>query len=115
MADDTHYQTFNLLNKEFAFDVDVSRVPCGMNAALYFVKMDADGGMAKYPTNVAGAKYGTGYCDAKCPRTPLFINGQVRYASMTSSSITLVPKKMFLLYYKDVDHNTLCKALVSPL
>lgn len=78
MADDTHYQTFNLLNKEFAFDVDVSKVPCGMNAALYFVAMDADGGTARYPTNVAGAKYGTGYCDAKCSRTSLFINGKVR-------------------------------------
>jgi hypothetical protein len=46
---------------------------CGINGALYFVKMDADGGLAKYPTNKAGAPYGTGYCDAQCPRDLKFI------------------------------------------
>lgn len=60
MASDTAYQTFNLLNQEFSFDVDVSNLPCGLNGALYFVAMDADGGLAKYSTNKAGAKYGTG-------------------------------------------------------
>lgn len=39
--------------------------------------MDADGGMAKYSTNTAGAKYGTGYCDSQCPRDLKFINGMV--------------------------------------
>jgi len=38
--------------------------------------MDADGGMSKYPTNGAGAKYGTGYCDAQCPHDMKFINGE---------------------------------------
>lgn len=66
---------FNLLNNEFTFDVDVSNVGCGLNGALYFVTMDADGGMSKYNTNKAGAKYGTGYCDAQCPRDLKFING----------------------------------------
>jgi hypothetical protein len=51
---------------------------CGINGALYFVKMDADGGLAKYPTNKAGAPYGTGYCDAQCPRDLKFIAGKVR-------------------------------------
>lgn len=32
----------------------------GLNGALYFVSMDADGGVAKHPTNKAGAQYGTG-------------------------------------------------------
>jgi cellulose 1,4-beta-cellobiosidase len=49
-------------------DVDLSGLPCGFNGALYFVSMDADGGLKKYSTNKAGAKYGTGYCDAQCPR-----------------------------------------------
>lgn len=49
---------------------------CGLNGALYFVSMDADGGSSKYPTNVAGAKYGTGYCDSQCPRDLKFIAGQ---------------------------------------
>jgi cellulose 1,4-beta-cellobiosidase len=78
MASDTKYQMFNLLNKEFTFDVELSNVGCGLNAALYFVSMDADGGMSKYPKNKAGAKYGTGYCDAQCPRDIKFIAGEVR-------------------------------------
>jgi len=78
MDTDTSYAQFDLLNNEFTFDVDVSNLPCGLNGALYFVSMDKDGGMAKYPTNKAGAKYGTGYCDAQCPRDLKFINGQVR-------------------------------------
>lgn len=77
MADDTNYQMFNLLDAEFTFDVDLSQLPCGLNGALYFVSMDKDGGMSKYPTNKAGAKYGTGYCDAQCPRDLKFINGEV--------------------------------------
>lgn len=34
------YQMFTLMNNEFAFDVDLSTVECGLNAALYFVAMD---------------------------------------------------------------------------
>lgn len=68
MDTDTSYAQFQLLNNEFTFDVDVSNLPCGLNGALYFVSMDKDGGMAKYSTNKAGAKYGTGYCDSQCPR-----------------------------------------------
>ena len=78
---------------EFTFDVDVSKLPCGLNGALYFVQvphhcdsniphhvhypcylaylpahstqMDADGGKSKHAANKGGAKYGTGYCDAQ--------------------------------------------------
>ncbi|KAF2671572.1 1,4-beta-D-glucan cellobiohydrolase-like protein [Microthyrium microscopicum] len=75
MASENKYQQFNLLNKEFTFDVEFPTVGCGLNAALYFVSMDADGGQAKYSSNKAGAKYGTGYCDAQCPRDLKFING----------------------------------------
>ncbi len=77
MATDTTYQEFNPLNQEFTFDVDVSALPCGLNGALYFSEMAADGGMSAHPTNKAGAKYGTGYCDSQCPRDLKFINGQV--------------------------------------
>lgn len=59
MESDTKYQMFKFTgNQEFTFDVDLSNLPCGLNGALYFVSMDADGGMAKYSTNKAGAKYG---------------------------------------------------------
>ncbi|KAG6835957.1 hypothetical protein H0H93_012860 [Arthromyces matolae] len=72
----TEYQIFKLVNQEFTFDVDVSQLPCGLNGALYFSEMDADGGMAKYPANKAGAQYGTGYCDSQCPRDLKFIAGE---------------------------------------
>jgi cellulose 1,4-beta-cellobiosidase len=41
------------------------------------VEMDEDGGLSKYATNKAGAKYGTGYCDTQCPHDIKFIAGEV--------------------------------------
>jgi len=77
MASDSAYQTFKPKNQEFTFDVDVSQLGCGLNGALSFNQMDSDGGMARFPGNRAGAKYGTGYCDSKCPRDLRFVHGQV--------------------------------------
>ncbi|PSN61977.1 exoglucanase-like protein 1 precursor [Corynespora cassiicola Philippines] len=74
METDSKYQMFNLIGKEFTFDVDVSKLPCGLNGALYFVEMAADGGINK-GNNKAGAKYGTGYCDSQCPHDIKWING----------------------------------------
>jgi len=68
------YQMFDLRNKEFTFDVDDSQLVCGLNGALYMVEMKADGGMG-IGQNKAGAKYGTGYCDAQCPHDMKFIEG----------------------------------------
>ncbi|KAJ7106822.1 glycoside hydrolase [Mycena crocata] len=86
---ETAYQTFDFNNQEFVsllFDVDVSQLPCGLNGALYFSQMDADGGVAKSAgANKAGAKYGTGYCDAQCPRDIKFINGVANSAGWTPS------------------------------
>jgi len=48
--------------------------------------MDADGGIARFPTNKAGAKYGTGYCDSQCPRDLKFIDGQGNVEGWTPSS-----------------------------
>ncbi|KAG8165656.1 hypothetical protein KVR01_004208 [Diaporthe batatas] len=73
LEDDSSYQGFTLLGNEFTFDVDVSNLPCGLNGALYFVSMDLDGGASTYSN--AGAAYGTGYCDAQCPRDLKFIEG----------------------------------------
>ncbi|KAL5500900.1 hypothetical protein ACEPAH_9287 [Sanghuangporus vaninii] len=70
------YKIFNLKNQEFTFDVDMSQPPCGINGALYFGEMDADGGMSRFSTNPAGAKYGTGYCDTQYPHDIEFINGE---------------------------------------
>ncbi|KAG8678021.1 Exoglucanase 1, partial [Ceratobasidium sp. 395] len=83
---DTKYEMFKVKNQEFTFDVDVSQLPCGLNGALYFSAMDADGGMAKYPNNKAGAKYGTGYCDAQCPKDIKFINGEANVLDWKGSS-----------------------------
>lgn len=47
---------FMLKNQEFTFDVELSTMPCGFNAALYFVGM---------PENEGGAETGTKYCDAQ--------------------------------------------------
>ncbi|KAE8453227.1 hypothetical protein EG329_011294 [Mollisiaceae sp. DMI_Dod_QoI] len=82
----TKYQMFQLLNQEFTFDVDVSNLPCGLNGALYFSEMDEDGGMARFSTNKAGAKYGTGYCDAQCPQDVKFINGQANSVGWNASA-----------------------------
>mmetsp|Transcript_123893 Transcript_123893/g.264087 ORF Transcript_123893/g.264087 Transcript_123893/m.264087 type:complete len:688 (+) Transcript_123893:61-2124(+) len=68
------YKLFKLKNREFTFDVDVSGLPCGLNGAVYFSEMQVDGG--KGGSNTAGAKYGTGYCDAQCPHDIKFMNGK---------------------------------------
>jgi len=67
------YQMFDLLGNEFTFDVDLSTVACGLNSALYFVPMEADGGVSQFSSNEAGAKYGTGYCDSQCARDLKFV------------------------------------------
>ena len=77
MKDDSTYETFYMLNQEFAFDVDVSNLGCGLNGALYMVNMAADGDLSD--TNKAGAAYGTGYCDSQCPRDLKFIAGKVNF------------------------------------
>ncbi|KAA1129432.1 hypothetical protein PGTUg99_000650 [Puccinia graminis f. sp. tritici] len=72
---DRHHM-FKLKNRQFEFDVDVSKLPCGVKGALYFTSMEQDGGKSKHPSNVAGEKYGTGYCDAKCPKDIKWVEGQ---------------------------------------
>jgi cellulase len=72
--DKKSYEMMQLTGKEFSFDVDVSKLPCGMNGALYLSEMPADGGLSDL--NKAGAPWGTGYCDAQCYTTP-FVGGEV--------------------------------------
>lgn len=73
---DDKYKQFKLLDAEFTFDVDVSKLPCGLNGALYFVSMDEDGGKAKYPGS-PGPSMGYGYCDAQCARDLKVLGGTV--------------------------------------
>ncbi|KAJ7600734.1 cellulase CEL7A [Mycena floridula] len=105
----TNYQMFNTANQEFVIDVDVSNLPCGLNGALYFSQMDADGGMAKYSTNKAGAKYGTGYCDSQCPRDIKFINGIANSAGWSASpNDTNSISAAFTPHPCTVDGQTMC-------
>nr|BAF57383.1 putative glycosyl hydrolase family7 [uncultured symbiotic protist of Neotermes koshunensis] len=57
---DQYYQLFNFVGKEFTYTVDMSEIPCGVNAALYTAEMPKAG---KPP---GGTAIGTGYCDANC-------------------------------------------------
>jgi cellulase len=68
------YEMLKLTGREFSFDVDSSKLPCGMNGALYLAEMDESGGRSRL--NPGGATYGSGYCDAQCFTFP-FINGVV--------------------------------------
>lgn len=47
---------FELAGKELSFDVELSTMTCGFNAAMYFIGMDK---------NQGGAESGTHYCDAQ--------------------------------------------------
>lgn len=66
------YEMTQFTGGEFSFDIDATKLPCGMNSALYLSEMEADGGLSEL--NQGGAARGTGYCDAQCYTTP-FING----------------------------------------
>lgn len=87
--DEQTYEMLQLTGNEFTFTVDVSKLPCGMNGALYLSEMAANGG--KSDLNKAGAFYGTGYCDAQCYTTP-FINGEVRRYPYNHPSISAMWK-----------------------
>lgn len=86
MSSETEYEMFDLLGKEFTFDVDVSTLACGLNGALYFVDMASDGGLSQYSTNLAGAEYGTGYCDTQCAMDLKWINGLGNVQGWTPST-----------------------------
>jgi len=67
------YEMTKFTGAEMTFEVDTTKLPCGMNSALYLSEMVANG--AKSELNPGGASWGTGYCDAQCYTTP-FINGE---------------------------------------
>ena len=90
LANETTYEKYMLMGKEFTYDVDVSAVPCGVNGALYFSEMSANGDASAL--NTAGAKYGTGYCDAQCPKNS-FVKGQVSRDSRASCYPTKSPSR----------------------
>ena len=68
LLDGSEYAMFNLKNAELSMEIDVSSLTCGMNAAIYLVSMKPGG-------TGPGATFGTGYCDAQCPRDGKFVDG----------------------------------------
>jgi len=84
MEDDKEYKLFNMLQKEISFDVDLSNMPCGTNAAIYFSEMEKTGNMGE--TNKAGAAYGTGYCDGQCARDLKWVNGKANSDGWTPNA-----------------------------
>merc|ERR1711957_513924 len=83
-SEDT-YKMFRLKNREFTIDVDVSTLSCGLHGALYFVEMDQKGDYDGQ-NNKAGAKYGTGYCDAQCPHDIKWMKGEANSLNWDSAS-----------------------------
>ncbi|KAJ3306500.1 hypothetical protein HDV03_005110 [Kappamyces sp. JEL0829] len=69
------YRPIDLKNRMFSFDVDVSQVSCGYNAALYLVSMNKL------------AAIGTGYCDAQgtCSEFDIF-EANIAATQITSHS-----------------------------
>nr|BAF57388.1 putative glycosyl hydrolase family7 [uncultured symbiotic protist of Neotermes koshunensis] len=64
-ADEKYYEEFNFAGKEISYTVDMSEIPCAVNAALYTAEMPKGGKPTKDASNL-GAEGGTGYCDANC-------------------------------------------------
>mmetsp|Transcript_116234 Transcript_116234/g.309187 ORF Transcript_116234/g.309187 Transcript_116234/m.309187 type:complete len:465 (-) Transcript_116234:59-1453(-) len=90
MDSPTEYKMFKLLNREFTMEVSVEQLRCGMNGAVYFIEMDRAGGIGK-GANLAGAKYGTGYCDAQCPHSK-WIEGEANVPEATAPKNATVGK-----------------------
>jgi cellulose 1,4-beta-cellobiosidase len=76
IVEEDQYKTFDLLDQELSIDVDIAALGCGLNGAVYFSEMSADGGESK---GSQGAAYGTGYCDAQCPDDLHQVDGRVNY------------------------------------
>ncbi|KAF8316668.1 cellobiohydrolase I-II [Clavulina sp. PMI_390] len=86
LQDSATYQVFKPLNQEIAFTVDLSNVPCAASASVRLLGMDSDGGVSRFPANSAGAKFGTGYCDATCTKSMKFVNGKANVIGWTPSN-----------------------------
>jgi cellulose 1,4-beta-cellobiosidase len=84
MENDKEYKLFSMLEKEISFDIDVSNMPCGTNAAIYFSEMEKTGNMGT--NNKAGAPYGTGYCDGQCARDLKWVQGKANSEGWTPNT-----------------------------
>lgn len=69
------YRGLDMRGKQISITYDVSKIPCGINGAVYMVQIPLDGQLSV--NNSAGAPYGTGYADSQCPRDIKFAGGVV--------------------------------------
>lgn len=81
------YKGFDFTNSEFEFTADISRIPCGLNAAIYSVEMPLNGGLNKW--NTAGAPFGTGYGDAQCAKDITWVGGLANLNQTGACSIEM--------------------------
>lgn len=81
------YKGFDFTNQQFSFTADMSKVPCGMNGAIYSVEMPIDGGLNRL--NQAGAPYGTGYGDAQCAKDMTWVSGFANLNQTGSCSVEM--------------------------
>ena len=79
---------FYPLNNELTFDIDLSTVGCGLNAAVVMSAMPLDGGQMKY--NYTGAQYGTGFCDGQ-DNPPNCLEMDLWEANSLATSYTVHP------------------------
>jgi cellulose 1,4-beta-cellobiosidase len=70
--DKTSYEGFDMRNKEFAFTVDTSTLPCGTNGAVYFVEMPLRNPYSSELTS----EYGVNYGDAQCAGDIKYVSGK---------------------------------------
>jgi len=71
-SDKSSYQGFDMRNKEIAFTVDASNLPCGLNGAVYFTEMPLSNPYSSDLTSAFGVNYG----DAQCPHDIKYIQGK---------------------------------------
>eukprot|EP00392_Amoebophrya_sp_AT5.2_P013019 g13130.t1 len=67
------YKSYNFLNHEIALTMDLNKVPCYTNNAIYSIEMPMDGWAAD---GGFGAAVGDGYCDGQCPNDRQWIKGE---------------------------------------
>lgn len=66
-------------DSEYTFDIDVRNVPPGYKARVSLNWMWPDGARSEKKGDKAGARYGTGYCDATCDKGQRFVEGRANY------------------------------------
>lgn len=74
------YTFLKLKNKQLSVEVDVSDLPCGLNSALYLVRMSA-------PTPEL-ERLGVGYGDAQCPKNMRFVGSMPNHQNQLGSCAT---------------------------